>query len=53
MELSTPTRFSTTFMVIGMVALLDEVLKANNIAGRIFLIKVSGFKRVKKLKMLV
>ena len=42
MELSTPTRFSTRFMVIGMVALLDEVLKANNMAGHIFLMRVAS-----------
>ena len=53
MELWAPTRFLATFNVIGIVALLDEVLKAKSIAGRIFLKRVSGFNRVNIVKIVV
>ena len=52
-ELCAPTLVRATFRVIGIVALLDEVLKANNNAGRMFLNRVSGFKRVSRANILV
>ena len=53
MELCAPTRFLAAFKVMGMVALLEAVLKAKTIAGRIFLNRVTGFKRVKIAKILL
>jgi hypothetical protein len=53
MELWAPTRFLATFNVIGIVALLDEVLKAKSIAGSIFLKRVTGFNRVNIVKIVV
>ena len=39
-DFPTPSFSSTVFKVIGIVALLDDVLNANNIASRIFLKKI-------------
>ena len=39
-DFPTPSFSSTVLSVIGIVALLDEVLKANNIVSRIFVKKV-------------
>ena len=52
-ELCAPTRVLATFKVIGIVALLDDVLKANSRAGRIFLKRVIGFNRVSRANILV
>ena len=53
MELCAPTRFFAAFRVMGIVALLEAVLKANIIAGRIFLNSVIGFNRVNRAKILL
>ena len=41
-DLSTPSFSSTVFKVIGMVALLEDVLKAKMIASLIFEKKIKG-----------
>ena len=47
-ELSAPNRSLAALNVTGIVALLDEVLNANSIAGRMFINSLRGFKRVKR-----
>ena len=42
-DLFTPNFSSTVFKVTGIVALLDDVLKANKIASLIFVKKNKGF----------